>query len=251
MKLACTLEYDGAAYFGFQLQAGLRTIQGELERSLRQATGEEIRVTAAGRTDTGVHALGQVVSFRSETSLPPATLVRAVNYYLPQDIAVQSAWRVRESFDARRSARSRQYRYYILDRPVRSPLWRRYAYRVSYQFDLPAMQEACSLLVGEHDFAAFAAAADQVGRHTVRTIYAAELKREDDLLVLDVVANAFLTHQVRNTVGTLLEVGRGKLAVARFAALLTREERRPVGPAAPPHGLYLVRVNYPEEELEL
>jgi tRNA pseudouridine38-40 synthase len=250
MNLALTLEYDGEAYCGFQLQVSQPTIQGEMERAIRMATGQPVRLTGAGRTDTGVHALGQVVSFRTESSLPPDRLARAINYYLPADIAVINARRVSEQFSARWSALSREYRYMILYRPMRSALCRRSTYLVPYRLDLAAMQKACGLLVGEHDFVGFAAV-DHRLRSTVRTVLRAELRSDGDLLVLDVEANAFLPHQVRLTVGALLEVGRGKLAVDGFRSLVENPNGRQAGPAAPPHGLYLVRVNYPEEELDL
>ncbi|MBI3978986.1 MAG: tRNA pseudouridine(38-40) synthase TruA [Chloroflexi bacterium] len=248
MKLRATIEYDGSAYFGFQVQAGHPTIQGTLEAALQRVTGEAIRVTGAGRTDTGVHAEGQVTSFRTATRLGPDTLARALNATLPADIGVLAVERAPEAFDARRSATSRTYRYRILNRPARSPLRRLVTHHVPQPLDLAAMAAAAGSLVGEHDFAAFAGATG-VKRRTVRWVLQASWSRADDELHFLIEANAFLPHQVRNMVGTLIDVGRGKLEQSGFQAIFAGHDRRLAGATAPAHALCLVRVAYPPEAL--
>ncbi len=154
-KTVLVLEYDGRRYQGFQLQANLPTIQGEVEEALWQLTRERTRVVTASRTDAGVHAKGQVVSFRVRSSYPPETFAHGLNYYLPRDIAVKAAHRVKDSFNVRRQAISREYHYYILNSATRSPLMEGFSYRVSGHLDIDAMNQACRVLVGEHDFASF------------------------------------------------------------------------------------------------
>jgi len=239
------MEYDGTHYHGLQLQANLPTIQGETETTLRKLTGERSRVMAASRTDSGVHAKGQVVSFRTKSSLPTATFVKGLNYYLPKDIAVKAAFRVSDSFNVRRSALSREYNYYILNSPTRSPIRRGFAYLVTGHLDIEAMNEACQSLIGEHDFASFATCIEGGIKNTVRNVYAAKVETDEDLAVFNMVANSFLPHQVRNTVGALIKVGLGKMTVDEFRSIV--EARRPglAGPTAPAHGLCLMQINYP------
>jgi tRNA pseudouridine38-40 synthase len=157
-QFALIIEYDGGNYHGFQLQANEPTIQAELERALGKLTGETSRVAGASRTDTGVHALGQVVSFRTNSTLPAQTFTGGLNYYLPLDIAVRAAYRVSDSFRVRSDAVSREYNYYILNSRTRSPLKRRYSYRVGAELDIAVMDRACQLLIGQHDFGSFATA---------------------------------------------------------------------------------------------
>ena len=199
----------------------------------------------ASRTDTGVHAKGQVVSFRTESSLPSPTFVKGLNYYLPKDIAVKDAFRVSDSFNIRRHALSREYNYYILNRPTRSPIRRGFAYLVTHPLDIGAMNQACEALVGEHDFASFATSIDESLKSTVRRIHQAKVEKDGDLVVLNIVANSFLPHQVRNTVGALIRVGLGKMTLDEFRSIV--EAKRPglAGPTAPSHGLCLMRINYP------
>ena len=251
-KVVLIIEYDGTNYHGFQLQAGEPTIQEEIELALRQLTGENTRVVAASRTDAGVHARGQVVSFRTSSLLPPATMVRALNYYLPADIAVRAAYRVRDTFNVRRHALSREYHYYILNRPTRSPFKANFSYLVPTPLDTSAMGEACQLLIGEHDMASFATG-DITTRNTRRTVYQAGIKRDGELVIFNMVANSFLPHQVRNTVGALIQVGLGKMTVAEFNSIIEARKPGTAGPTAPAPGLCLMRINYPrpfEEEVD-
>lgn len=258
------LEYDGTDFKGSQLQANGRTVQGELETALARLTGlkagERCVVSLAGRTDSGVHASGQVANFLTASRLPLETFRRGLNALLPFDLAVLSAEEVPEDFHARFSAKERAYRYNILNQPVRSPLARRFAYQVAQPLDLPAMQAAANSLVGERDFASFAGAGwgvkAQLDPHakadnpsTVRNLLKAEWLVETgwlvgERLVLEVVANAFLPHMIRNIVGTLLLVGKGERTPEDFARIVAVCDRRQAGPTAPACGLSLVSVRY-------
>jgi len=248
-KIVLVVEYDGRNYYGFQWQANLPTIQSELEGAIRKVTGESIRVIAASRTDTGVHARGQVVSFRTRSVLPPQTFVRALNYYLPRDIAVKGACKVDMDFNVRRDAMSREYDYYILNSSTRSPLFEGFAYFVPGKLNIRAMNKACKFIEGEHDFASFAAVLGEL-RSTVRTVYGARVTKDEDLVTYHMTANSFLPHQVRNTVGLLVRVGLGKVELDEFSKILEAKALSMAGPTAPPYGLCLTKVNYPRD-LEL
>jgi len=239
------MEYNGTHYHGFQLQTKLPTIQGELEKAIWKLTGERHRAMAASRTDAGVHAKGQVVSFRTGSSLPPQTFINGLNYYLPRDIAVKAAYRVDDSFSVRRDAFSREYSYYILNSPSRSPLWEGFSYLVSNHLDIEAMNRACQVLVNEHDFASFATCIGVGTKSTVRHVYRAKLEKDGDLTIFNIVANSFLPHQVRNSVGALIRVGLGKMTIDEFGHLLKAKQPGLAGPTAPACGLYLMRVDYP------
>lgn len=244
-KIVLIMEYEGTHYYGFQLQADIPTVQKEIEIALGKLTGKRSRVIAASRTDTGVHAKGQVVSFRTEATLPPKAFVSGLNHYLPEDIAVKAAFQVNDSFNVRRHAVSREYSYYILNRPTRSPIWRNFAYHVAHPLDTETMNQACQALIGEHDFASFATSIESSIKKTIRKVYAAKIEKDGDLVVFNIMANSFLPHQVRNTVGALIKVGLGKMTIDEFRCIL--EARKPglAGPAVPAHGLCLMRINYP------
>jgi tRNA pseudouridine38-40 synthase len=244
-KIVLVMEYDGTRYHGFQLQADLPTIQGEAEKALWRLTGEETRVMGASRTDAGVHARGQVVSFKTRSSLPPRTFISGLNHYLPRDIAVKAACRVDSSFNVRRDAISREYSYYILNSLSRSPIREGFCYHVASHLDIEAMNQACQALIGEHDFISFASSLGAEIKSTVRRMYRAEMEKDGEWAVLNMVANSFLPHQVRNTVGALIRVGLGKMSVDEFYSILGAERRGLAKPAAPARGLCLMRVNYP------
>jgi tRNA pseudouridine38-40 synthase len=244
-KMVLIMEYDGTHYHGFQLQANLPTIQEESEKALWKLTGERTRVMAASRTDAGVHAKGQVVSFRTKSPLPPQTFVNGLNYYLPKDIAVRAAHKVDDSFNVRRNALSREYRYYILNSLTRSPLRDGFSYPVAGHLDIEAMNQACQALIGEHDFASFASSIGGEIKSTVRRVYRAEMERNGDLTTFDMVANSFLPHQVRNTVGALIKIGQGKVSVDEFHRLIEAKRPGMAGPTAPARGLCLMQINYP------
>ena len=232
-KILLIIEYDGTGYHGFQWQAGLPSIQGEVEQALERLTGERGRVIAASRTDAGVHAKGQVVSFRTGSPLPIHTFISGLNYYLPRDIAVKAAYRVGDSFNVRRDALSREYSYYILNSSTRSPMREAFSYLVASPLDIEAMDRVCQALIGEHDFASFASCDGARLRNMVRRVYRAELERGGELVTFNVVANSFLPHQVRNTVGALIRVGLGKMSADEFHSIIEAKKPGMAGPTAP------------------
>jgi tRNA pseudouridine38-40 synthase len=241
-RIALVVEYDGMAYAGSQYQKNASTIQGELERALEKLTGERTRLALAGRTDAGVHAEGQVVSFRTQAPYEAEVFVRALNAHLPQDIVVRSAREVTLSFQVRRQARRRWYRYLIYNGRQRPALRRHYCWHIAQPLDVEAMREAARQLVGEHDLAAFVAPSAP-GR-TVRTVYRAEVSRRRSWVMFDIEANSFLQQQVRRTVGALVQVGLGKQTVEGFRRLLASAEKGAATLAAPPRGLCLMAVEY-------
>lgn len=240
-QVVLVLEYDGTRYQGSQYQENGPTIQGEIELAIERLTGKKTRITAASRTDAGVHAKGQVVGFRTDAKHPASTWISALNHYLEKDIAVKAAYEAPCDFNVRRHAWSREYRYNILNSPVPSPLLRNYAYHVPQPLDAEAMDEACRPLVGEHDFSAFSPVKGIQGR---RRVYEARVYRDGDLVKMDMAASSFLPHQVRHTVGGLIRVGLGKTGVAEFGELGLSGRPGAVGPAAPAKGLFLMKVNY-------
>ena len=251
-KIVLIMEYDGTNYHGFQLQTSLPTIQGATEKALWELTREKTRVMTASRTDAGVHAKGQVVSFRTKSPLPPQTFINGLNYYLPRDIAVKAAHRVRDSFNVRRHALSREYSYYILNSLTRSPMREGFCYRIAGHLDIDSMNRACQALIGEHDFASFASSTGVSIKSTVRRVYRAKMEKDGELVVFNIVANSFLPHQVRNTVGSLIRIGLGKMSVDEFHRLIEAKKLGLAGPSAPACGLRLMQVNYPhplEEEI--
>jgi tRNA pseudouridine38-40 synthase len=243
-RFALVIEYSGERYAGSQVQNGLPTIQAELEKALLALTGEEIRVNLAGRTDAGVHARGQVVGFNTISALPEKTFVSGLNHFLPADISVKTAKRVGLAFDPRRQAIKREYEYFILNSDTRSAMRHGRAYQLAGDIDIEAMNETCALLVGEHDFASFASSVEDAEMSTVRHMYEASVRREGDLVVVRLMANAFLPHQVRNTVGALLKVGQGKMTQQEFQGIINLREFGLAGPPAPACGLYLNKVYY-------
>jgi tRNA pseudouridine38-40 synthase len=262
MRLAALVAYDGTDFKGFQRQAPGhgRTAQGELEAALLRLTGEAIAVEGAGRTDSGVHASGQVITFSSVASYDEATWLRALNALLPADIAVRAVRMVDDGVHARKSALARSYRYRILCDPARDPLRERYAWRSPVRLDVAAMRAAAALLLGEHDFGAFGSSprdnrAEGYRGHTVRTMLRAECAwrtselsespEAPDEVECRFAANAFLTGMVRRLVGTLSLVGVGRLSVDDFQRILESRAKAHPGILAPAQGLCLTGVDYP------
>ena len=243
MQFRLTLEYDGANYSGWQLQAGPDSIQARIEAALMQLFGSMIRVRGAGRTDAAVHARGQVAAFIAPRAFEAAELKRALNALLPPDIAVREAAAVDDSFDPRRDARSRSYEYRVLNRQWRSAFEFRYAWLVRDALDDAAMNAAAAVFVGDHDFAAFRSLGSEE-KTTVRRVYRSEWRREGAVLTYRVEATAFLRHMVRAMVGAMVEVGRGKLTPDGIAVLLEQRDRALTPAAAPPQGLFLIEVRY-------
>jgi len=242
MRVRAVVAYDGTDYGGFQRQTNAPSVQAVLEAALVQVTQEAVTVLAAGRTDAGVHAAGQVIAFDTAWRHGLDDLQRALNAVLPADIAVLDVAEAAPDFHPRYDARSRRYRYTIYNAPVRWPLARRYSLHVPMPLNVPALQQAAQCLVGEHDFAAFGQPPQ--GESTVRRVLAAEWGGEPPWLTFDIEANAFLYRMVRSIVGTMLMVGRGEMSVEEFAAVLASCDRSRAGPTAPPHGLCLMEVKY-------
>jgi tRNA pseudouridine38-40 synthase len=239
-----TIEYDGRPYMGWQRQAHGASVQSEIETAIERFSGERARLHVAGRTDAGVHALGQVAHFDLERAADPRTVREALNAHLrPQPVAVLSAEAVPPGFHARMSARRRRYRYLVLNRPARPALDIGRVWHVPQALDDAAIRAAAAELVGHHDFTSFRAAMCQA-KSPIRTLDRLEPVRTGDLLAFEVEARSFLHHQVRNMVGTLILVGRGKWRPARVAMALAAKDRAAGGPTAPPDGLYLVGVDY-------
>ena len=239
------VEYDGTNYHGSQWQANAPTIQGEIEVALKKLTGKRNRIKAASRTDAGVHAMGQVVSFSTDSALPLDAFVDGLNHYLPRDIAVKEAHRVNGSLDVRRGAISREYRYYIYNSPTPSPMRQGFSCRVEGELDIEAMNRACRALIGKQDFASFVSSVETAReKQTVREMIKAKITRDGDMIVLEMVANSFLPHQVRNTVGSLIKVGQGKMTVEEFNGMVAAGTPGLAGPTAPAEGLCLMKVNY-------
>lgn len=245
-NLKLTLAYDGTDFHGWQVQPGLPTIQGELERVLGEIEGRRVSVNGSGRTDAGVHALEQVASVAIDNPIPITNLRRAMNRLLPHSIRVLGVEEVSPEFHARFSARSKIYEYRLWRGEICPPMMYRYVYHYPYPLGVKPMVEAARLLEGTHDFRSFASADGENGedQNTVRTITVSRLETEGDLLRYSVEGSGFLHHMVRNIVGTLLEVGKGSLSVADIAAILRSRDRRQAGPTAPARGLLLVKVHY-------
>lgn len=239
INLKLIVQYDGTEYHGFQYQPGLPTIQGVLQKELSRLARLDSPLYAAGRTDAGVHARGQVVSVKALPRVSPEKMPRALNALLPPDIAVVSAEEVEESFHARRSAKAREYVYHILRSSYPSPFHRRYTMHYPRSLDLGRMREALQYVVGVHDFTSFCRE-----RGAVREVLEAGLEECGEILTIRVKANAFAWMMVRMLAGSLLEVGRGKWSVERFREVLEARDNAMSGPALPPQGLFLEKVFY-------
>ncbi len=240
MHLLAVLEYDGTDFVGFQRQKRGRSVQQELEQALAEFGDQPVHIVGGGRTDAGVHATGQTASFRMEWRRDLETLQRALNAKLPHDLAVRALREVPEDFSARFSARSRTYRYTVLNQLVRSPLQARHALWESVPLNVARMREAAKRLTGKRDFGAFGTAPR--GDNTVREVVRADVWDDGEKVRFEFEANAFLYRMVRRMVGTLLQVGRGELGLVEFQAVIERKRR--AGDSAPPQGLTLIQVKY-------
>lgn len=243
MNVKITVEYDGTNYHGWQMQANGATVQAVLERALSTFFGSVIRVIGSGRTDAGVHAVGQVANFRVEKQFDTHRLLRGINALTPSDITLKDAEIVADVFDARRDARARVYEYHILNRSTPSPFSVNRAWHLHGPLNIAAMRAALPCLLGEHDFSSFRAAGCDAA-HPVRKVYSSALESRDDLLVYRIEATAFLRHMVRNIVGTLAEIGQELRLPESLEGLLAAKDRTKSGPTAPAHGLYLTEVKY-------
>lgn len=234
--------YDGTDYCGFQFQPDRLTIQGELELAIKKLTEEETRVVAASRTDSGVHALGQVASFRTSSRLGSEVFLSGLNHYLPNDIVVKRVALLEEEMDVRRSAISREYFYVVVNSIVVSPFIRRFSFLVKQELDSSAMDEAARWLIGRHDFASFVSQPQTPG--TVREVYDAGVSRCGKKLLFHISAGSFLIHQVRNMVGSIIDVGLGRMTVDDFHSIIIAAKVGLGGPTVPAAGLFLRRVGY-------
>lgn len=246
MRVALAVEYDGSRYHGWQKQPGLMTVQTSLEDALSQVADHEVHVHCAGRTDTGVHATGQIVHFDSNADRTSRAWIFGANSKLPKDISVRWAKLVDEEFHARFSATARRYRYIIYNNPIRPATSRSiitWAYR---PLDHERMHLAAQKLLGENDFTSFRAVECQ-SNTPMRNIHSFNVSRQGDLVIVDVTANAFLHHMVRNMVGVLMKIGTGKEPVEWIDSVLAARDRSKGAETAPPYGLYLMDVHYPEQ----
>ncbi|MCL2475073.1 MAG: tRNA pseudouridine(38-40) synthase TruA [Chloroflexi bacterium] len=246
---AISVTYDGQDFCGSQLQSGQRTVQWQLEQALEALAGRHVRVNGAGRTDSGVSAEKQIFTFTIDKEFTENTLVRALNFYLPSDIAVKSAKEVAKGFSARYDAISRTYVYNIINSSVRPVLERKQAYWVVCPLNIKLMQQAASLLVGEHDFISFTSGNIKEEKSTVRIMMRAEVNQEGQKITMIFEANSFLTHQVRNMAGALVSVGLGELTLDQFSKIIDNKIRGSFT-CLPPHGLLLKSTNYqPEHDI--
>lgn len=244
-RFAATVSYDGTGFVGSQVQPNGRTVQQELETAAKALFGTPTRVELAGRTDSGVHAIGQVMALSAETLLEPKTVGRAFNAHLPPDVAVRAVREVPADFDPRRWARRRWYRYTIAHGEARDPLTRRTAWYIEGNLDIEAMRQAANALIGRQDFRSCSGHLEQ-GRTSVRTVFRTDWQSHGSASLFDIEADAFLPQMVRRIVGGLVRVGRGTENVEEFVRLLRQAEPGAIAYTAPAHGLCLQRVWYDE-----
>lgn len=242
-QLALTVQYDGTDYAGFQVQSHQRTVQDELERAMGKLLQHGVRLTAASRTDAGVHAMGQVVALRTDNPMPEANLLNALNDLLPSAVSVVECSEVPDDFHPCYSAQGKLYSYRILNRPLPSPFINRFAWHVPEPLDVEAMRHAAERLLGEHDFAAFASTGGTT-QTTVRRIWRLDIEAEGELIETRVAGSGFLYMMVRNIMGALVEAGKGRLAAKACEEILRGLDRTKAPPPAPSQGLCLVRVEY-------
>jgi tRNA pseudouridine38-40 synthase len=243
-NIKLVIEYDGTNYQGWQVQSKGQTIQGVLEEKLSLLTGETIPLIGSGRTDAGVHAIAQVANFKTKSRMDILSIQRALNSLLPPDIVIQEVEEMEEDFHARRGASSKVYEYRILNRTLRSTFYRMYAWHIPQKLDLREMEEATQWLIGEHDFSSFRSVGTPT-RTTVREVVRAEWKKgHDGLIRFEIEANGFLKQMVRAIIGTLVEVGKGKISSEEFQKIIISGDRKKAGPTAPALGLFLKEVKY-------
>ncbi len=243
-NIRLVIEYDGTNYLGWQVQAEGLTVQGMIEEKLAVLTGEAIHLIGSGRTDAGTHALGQVANFKTRSQMEVHAFQKALNSLLPPDIVIREVEEVGEDFNARRSAKSKIYEYRIWNRSIRSAFHREYAWHHPQRLNIREMKIATRILIGEHDFSSFRSVGTPT-RTAIRKVFRAEWKRDKEgFLRFEIEANGFLKQMVRAIVGTLVEIGRGRIGVDEFRRILDSRDRSLAGPTAPAHGLFLKEVLY-------
>ncbi|MCR8745987.1 tRNA pseudouridine(38-40) synthase TruA [Romboutsia lituseburensis] len=241
-NLKVTIQYNGKNYCGWQKQPDSLGIQGTIENAIYEITKEKIKITGSGRTDAGVHALGQVANFKLESTIPAQKLPNALNAKLPKDISIIDCIEVDEEFHSRYSAKRKRYRYLIYNNSYRNPIYKDISYHVKYDLDFEKMCEEAKSLIGEHDFKGFMSSGSSVN-DTIRTIYDITLQKQDNLIILEVEGNGFLYNMVRIIVGTLVDIGRGRIKES-LKNIIDSKERGMCGHTAPAHGLFLKKVDY-------
>ncbi len=237
------IEYDGTNYAGWQYQKNAKSIQETIEAALKRVTSRKARLISCGRTDSGVHALNHIANFRTDSKLLLFKLQRGLNSVLPKDIVIKEAREVPLVFNSRSDAKSKTYRYTIINGPSPSALSRNHTLYILYKLNLALMKKEAKVLVGRHDFKSFQAA-DRKERPSVRTIKKLSIKKNGDAIIIDVEGDGFLYNMVRNIVGTLIEIGRGRFPAGSMARILKAKNRSLAGPTAPAKGLCLIEVNY-------
>ncbi|WP_079525188.1 tRNA pseudouridine(38-40) synthase TruA [Halobacillus hunanensis] len=244
-RLKCRVEYDGTAYAGYQVQPNGVTIQEKIEKALTQMhKGLKVKVTASGRTDAGVHAIGQVIHFDTSLNIPASNWKRALSSMLPSDIRISEVEQVSEDFHARYDAKGKEYRYYVWNSHEANLFRRLYRYHIRKQLDIESMETACKLVEGEHDFTSFCSPRTDLKGSKVRTIERATIEHHEAELVFIFKGNGFLYNMVRILVGTIIEVGLGNRAPDELTTMLAARDRKSAGKTAPPHGLFLWNVDY-------
>lgn len=248
-RIKLTVAYDGTAYAGWQLQPDQPTVEGKLNKALSELLGEEIAVIGASRTDSGVHAFGNVAVFDTDSAIPPEKICLALNQRLPEDIRVQTSKEVPPNFHPRKTTSRKTYEYHILNRRIAIPTQRLYSHHIHYELDVMKMQEAAEYLLGEHDFKSFCSVKTQV-LDTVRTIYQLNVSKNVDNITISVTGSGFLYNMVRIIAGTLIEIGRGAYPPEKIRSILEGCDRSLAGPTAPACGLRLIQIEYPELDKE-
>ncbi|MBI5778884.1 MAG: tRNA pseudouridine(38-40) synthase TruA [Planctomycetes bacterium] len=241
IKLA--IEYDGTNYCGWQIQQNAKAVQDVITEALTKITGHKITLYGASRTDSGVHAKGQAANFRTRSRMTPQQFIKALNSNLPDDIAIRAAKEVPKSFNSMYDAKSKDYRYTILNSFIRSVLDRNFYYFAPYRISLARMKKAARYLVGRHDFRAFASKSS-AKENCIRKIYSIKIVKKNEYVYVDIKGNGFLYNMVRTIVGTLLLVAQGKIKPESIREILNSQERKKAGPTAPAKGLCLIKVNY-------
>ena len=242
-NIKLTIEYDGKDFNGWQKQPTKLNIQGEIEKAIEEITGEKVDLTASGRTDAGVHSLGQTANFKTESQIQIEKFAKAINSKLKKSIVIKSAEEVDERFHSRYSVKSKTYRYIINNSDNGTAIYRGLEYHIPMKLDVKKMQEAMKFFEGEHDFKAFKASGTS-SKSSVRTIYKGEVKHEGERIIIEVTGNGFLYNMVRIIAGTLVDVGLEKIKPEEIPEIIESKDRTKAGKTLPPHGLYLLKVEY-------
>lgn len=242
-NIKLTIEYDGTNYVGWQRQENGKSVQGQIEKAIKKASGKNVKLIGSGRTDSGVHGRGQVANFKTSCTIPSDNFKLVLNNNLPDDIVILNSEEVDINFHSRYGAKSKKYSYLIYNNKTRSALYRNYAYHVSYDLKYDEMEKAIKLLEGTHDFTSFTVARNQVAT-AVRTISKISLNKRKDLIYFSIEGDGFLYNMIRIIVGTIIEIGRGRLRAKDILNILDVKDRKFAGHTAPPQGLYLEKVYY-------